>query len=214
MNNLSFENINFLVADDHSLIRQGIQFIIEELDFQGNIYQASTLHNVLQTVEEQTIDIAIMDAVFPDGNSISCIPEIKKIQPNIKILIYSGLEEDIHAIHYIKAGADGFLSKLCEEQEIKEAILKIFSEGNYFSPLTQDILLKSVFKNNFIDAKAILSEREFQIAELYVKGLGNLEIAIELNLKQNTVSTIKKRIFDKLQIDNIVELVELMSKVS
>lgn len=210
MNNLETKTINFLLADDHSLIRQGIEFLIEELGFEGEIFHASTLKKVLETVGEQQIEIVVIDAIFPDGNSLNIIAEIKALKPEIKILVFSGVDENIQAIKYINAGANGFLSKMSEEKEIKEAILKIHETGKYISSITQNLLIDSLHNRSIINPLQKLTERELEIAEMYAKGYGNLEIANNLNVKQNTISTIKKRIFDKLHIENIVDLAELI----
>ena len=210
MNNLETKTINFLLADDHSLIRQGIEFLIEELGFEGEIFHASTLKKVLETVGVQQIEIVVIDAIFPDGNSLNIIAEIKALKPEIKILVFSGVDENIQSIKYINAGANGFLSKMSEEKEIKEAILKIHETGKYISSITQSLLIDSLHNRSIINPLQKLTDRELEIAEMYAKGYGNLEIANNLNVKQNTISTIKKRIFDKLHIENIVDLAELI----
>ncbi len=210
MNNLETKTINFLLADDHSLIRQGIEFLIEEIGFEGEIFHASTLKKVLETVGVQQIEIVVIDAIFPDGNSLNIIAEIKALKPEIKILVFSGVDENIQSIKYINAGANGFLSKMSEEKEIKEAILKIHETGKYISSITQSLLIDSLHNRSIINPLQKLTERELEIAEMYAKGYGNLEIANNLNVKQNTISTIKKRIFDKLHIENIVDLAELI----
>jgi len=210
MNSLDSKSINFLLADDHSLIRQGVEFLIEELEFDGEIFHASTLNKVLEITETQSIDIVVIDAIFPDGNSLTILSQIKQLKPEIKILVFSGVDENTQSVKYIQAGANGFLTKLSEEDEIKNAILKIHLQGKYISEITQNALLNSVTNKSLINPLQSLTEREIQIAGLYAKGLGNLEIAAYLNIKQNTVSTIKKRIFDKLNIENLVELIELM----
>ncbi|WP_315053701.1 response regulator transcription factor [Chryseobacterium indoltheticum] len=210
MNNLETKTINFLLADDHSLIRQGIEFLIEELGFEGEIFHASSLKKVLETVGVQQIEIVVIDAIFPDGNSLNIIAEIKALKPEIKILVFSGVDENIQSIKYINAGANGFLSKMSEEKEIKEAILKIHETGKYISSITQNLLIDSLHNRSIINPLQKLTERELEIAEMYAKGYGNLEIANNLNVKQNTISTIKKRIFDKLHIENIVDLAELI----
>ncbi|MDF2832495.1 MULTISPECIES: response regulator transcription factor [Chryseobacterium] len=210
MNNLETKTINFLLADDHSLIRQGIEFLIEELGFEGEIFHASTLKKVLETVGVQQIEIVVIDAIFPDGNSLNIIAEIKALKPEIKILVFSGVDENIQSIKYINAGANGFLSKMSEEKEIKEAILKIHETGKYISSITQNLLIDSLHNRSIINPLQKLTDRELEIAEMYAKGYGNLEIANNLNVKQNTISTIKKRIFDKLHIENIVDLAELI----
>ncbi|MBM7418960.1 MULTISPECIES: response regulator transcription factor [Chryseobacterium] len=210
MSNLDTKTINFLLADDHSLIRQGVEFLIEEIGFEGDVFHASTLQKVLETVEMQPIEIVVIDAIFPDGNSLNIISEIKRIKPEVKILVFSGVDESTQSIKYINAGANGFLSKLSEENEIKEAILKIHQTGKYISLITQGVLIDSLHNPNIVNPLQRLTERELEIAEMYAKGYGNLEIANNLNVKQNTISTIKKRIFDKLHIENVVDLADLI----
>lgn len=200
----------FLLADDHSLIRQGVAFVVEEIGLESEIFHASNLAQLLDRVRSHPIDIAIIDAHFPDGNSLTILAEIKIIRPEIKILIFSGIDENTQSLKFLNAGANGFLSKLSEEEEVKDAILKIHHEGKYFSSTTQALLISSFQNRNLVNPLYSLTERELQIAEMYSEGLGNLEIANKLNVKQNTVSTIKKRIFEKLDIDNIVELIELI----
>lgn len=99
---------------------------------------------------------------------------------------------------------------MSDEVIIEEAIKKMMSNGEYISPVTQMLLLNSMKNPGMINPLSSLTERELQIAEMYAEGLGNLEIAGQLDVKQNTVSTIKRRIFDKLRIDNLVELIELI----
>lgn len=210
MNVADGKEFTILLADDHSLIRQGILFLIEDLEIEAKILQASNLKQVLEISGENVVDLAIIDAHFPDGNSLSIIPEIKNNCPNIKILIFTGIEESTQALKFINAGADGFLSKMSEEDDIKNAILKMFETGEYISPTIQALLMDSLRNKAKVDPISLLSDRELQIAKMYAEGLGNLEIANRLDVKQNTVSTMKKRLFDKLKIDNIVELVDLI----
>ncbi len=200
----------FLLADDHSLIRQGLVFMIEEIGLGAEIIQAGNLAQLLEAVENNDIDIAIIDAHFPDGNSLSVIADIKLLRPEMRILIFTGIDEEINTLKFINAGANGFLSKMSEEEEIKMAIMRMCTHGQYLSSVTQNLLLNSMQNPKLANPLESLSERELEIAEMYAQGLGNLEIANRLNLKQNTVSTIKKRVFDKLKVENIVELSELM----
>lgn len=210
MTPLESKSINFLLADDHSLIRQGVVFIIEEMELDCEIYQASNLHQTLEFINKFPIDIAIIDANFPDGNSLNVLPEIKKISPDTKILIFTGIDEGPQSLKYLTAGANGFLSKMNDEEEIKNAILKMVNSSAYISPITQALLIDSIRNPAVSNPLLLLTERELQIAKMYAEGQGNLEIANSLDVKQNTVSTLKKRIFDKLEIESIVELIELI----
>ena len=210
MNQENNKKIYFLLADDHSLIRQGIFFMLEEIDLEKEIFQASNLQQTLEIIKSKTIDIAVIDAHFPDGNSLSVIPEIKKISPNTKILIFTGIDESTQSLKYLNAGANGFLSKMSEEKEIENALKRMYEDGEYISAVTKALLLDSLQDRRLINPLFRLTERELQVAEMYAEGLGNLEIANRLDVKQNTVSTLKRRIFEKLKIDNIVELIDLV----
>lgn len=203
-------NTHFLLADDHSLIRQALSILLEDIGIEGAVSQASNLSQVMDVVNSEPIDIAIIDAHFPDGNSMTIIPEIKKINPGVKILVYTGVDEKAQSLKFINAGADGFLSKMAEEEETKLAILQMLETGQYLSPITQALLMSALQNPQLADPLKTLTDRELEIAELYGQGLGNLEIANRLSLKQNTVSTVKKRIFEKLNIENIVELANLL----
>ena len=206
------KKITFLLADDHSLMRQGIVFILEDIELDFEAVHASTLQKALEAVKSNPIDIAIIDAHFPDGNSLSILLEIKTINPDIKIMIFSGIDENVHVLKYINAGANGFLSKLSEEDDVKTAIQRMLQFGEYISPVTQALLINSVRNPKLVNPLLSLTEKEMTIAQMYAEGLGNLEIANKLEVKQNTVSTVKKRIFEKLKIDNLVDLIDLLKE--
>ncbi len=203
-------NLRFLLADDHLIVRQGVQMIIEDMYENSVFNHVSTLTQLKEELIMNRYDVLILDVQFPDGTSLSFIPEIKKSQPELKILIFTSLEEENHSLRFIEAGADGFLAKLSEENEIKEAIRSIIETGEYHSDFTQKLLKVSKHSPHLLNPFERLTERELEIADLYAKGYGNLEIANFLSIKQNTVSTYKKRIFEKLDIDNLVELIELI----
>lgn len=204
------KEIIFLLADDHSIVRQGIGIIIDEIVPNAVIYQTSSLQQIAEIVKSKGIEIAIIDAHFPEGNSLNFLSQIRSVNPDIKILIFTGLEEELHALKFIKGGANGYLSKLSEEEEIRKAIASIVNKGEYISAVSQNLLMQFAHDPNVINPLSYLTKRELQIAELYAEGYGNLEIANQLDIKQNTVSTIKKNIFDKLKIENLVELIDLI----
>lgn len=209
---LPIENkeIKFLLADDHSIVRHGMEIMIDEIAPNAVVYHTSSLQKVVEEVTSKAIEILIIDAHFPDGNSVHILSDIKAASPDIKILIFSGLEEHLYALKFINAGANGYLSKLSEEEEVKQALVSIIQEGKYISAVSQSLLVQFANDPNSINPLHHLTKRELQIAEMYAEGYGNLEIANQLDVKQNTVSTIKKNIFDKLKIENLVELIELI----
>ena len=204
--------MNILLADDHHIVRQGMQFVIEDLVEDVYFYHASSIQQIRDNVKEHTFDLAVLDAQLPDGNCLSILSEMKTLQPNLKILVFTSFDEEQYSLKFIHEGANGFLSKLSDEEEIKEAISQMINEGCYYPPLTQAFLKSSSNVTDALNPINQLSERELEIALLYARGDGNLEIANKLDIKQNTVSTYKKRIFEKLGIDNLVELIELIKE--
>ncbi|WP_185126226.1 response regulator transcription factor [Chryseobacterium sp. MYb7] len=209
---ISIQNkeIIFLLADDHSIVRQGMEIVISDIVPEATVYHTSSLHQVLELVESKKVEMVIIDAHFPDGNSLHILPDMKKINPDVKILVFTGLEEELHGLKFVKAGANGYLSKLSEEEEVREAITAFIEKGEYFSERLRNLMVQLVHNPNLISPLMGLTKRELEIAELYADGYGNLEISNALNIKQNTVSTIKKNIFEKLKIENMVELIELV----
>lgn len=202
--------ITFLLADDHSIVRLGMEIVITDIVPNAKIYHTSSLQQAVELVESKEIEMAIIDAHFPEGNSLHVLPQLKNANPDLKILIFTGLEEDLYALKFIKAGANGYLSKLSEEEEVRDAIINFVQKGEYLSDVVRNLLVQFVYNPSLISPLSTLTKRELQIAELYAEGLGNLEIANNLDIKQNTVSTIKKNIFEKLKIDNLVELIDLI----
>ena len=201
----------FITADDHSVVTKSLSFIMKELLSNATIYELNNLTDVVEKLNTTPVNLLMLDVTFPDGNSLAVIPTIKKIQPNLKILIFSGHDEDIYAMRYLQAGADGYLHKLSTEDEIKMAINEVMTFGRYLSRNIQEKLT-----NNYIFKKPQnpleqLSNRELEIARLMVEGYGNIEICAALDLQKSTVSTYKNRIFEKLQIEHISELIHLFN---
>lgn len=201
----------FITADDHSVVTKSLSFIMKELFSNATIYELNNLTDVVEKLNTTPVNLLMLDVTFPDGNSLAVIPTIKKIQPNLKILIFSGHDEDIYAMRYLQAGADGYLHKLSTEDEIKMAINQVMTFGRYLSRNIQEKLT-----NNYIFKKPQnpleqLSNRELEIARLMVEGYGNIEICAALDLQKSTVSTYKNRIFEKLQIEHISELIHLFN---
>ena len=202
-------NYTFLIADDHSVVRQGISLVVRELFINAQIHTAGTFKDTLKVVKETKLDLLVLDINFPDGNSINIIPEVKSIQPDIKILIFSAFDESIYAMRYLNAGASGYLNKGCSEDEIKLAVKSMISEGKYITQSIKDRILDSYISKTPINPLEKLSIREVEVARLLIKGYGNLEISELLQIKKTTVSTFKNRVFEKLGIDNLAALIEL-----
>lgn len=210
MSTVESDKPTFLLGDDHNIVRQGVALLIDEVVEGATIFHASTLEQIVERVKSTPIDIAILDAQYNTGNCISILGQLKKLQPKMRIMMFTSFEEELYSLKFINEGANGYLNKQSDEEQIKEAIESMIERGEYYPPFTRKLLDMSIGNPQLLNPLNQLSERELQIAQLYAKGHGNLEIANELDVKQNTVSTYKKRIFEKLNIDTLVELIDIM----
>ena len=202
-------NYSFVVADDHIVVRKGLAFFIESIYPFSTIRKVSTFKEVIKLVSAEKIDLLILDVNFPDGTSLSLVPTIKELQPTIKILIFSAFDEDVYAMRYLNAGANGYLNKLCGENDLKEAINTVLVSGRYVSQNIQNKVLDSVIFKKPENPFEQLSNREIEIAKLFVEGFGNNYISEVLNIGKSTVSTYKNRIFEKLDINSLAALISL-----
>lgn len=198
-----------LLADDHFVVRFGIELLIKENYPSFEIFQADHLASILEVLRSHPIDLIILDATFPEGNSLSFIPLIKNISPLSKILIYSALEENIYGPNFLNVGVQGFLSKLAPENEIKIAIETMLYRGQYLSAPLKDKLAQAYVTKQPINPFEKLTPREFEVMLFMVQGLGNLEICNQLGIQPTTVTTFKNRMFEKLNIKNLSELIDL-----
>ena len=208
------QQYSFLIADDHSIVRQGVSLLIKELFFNVKIFHAGSFKETLKVISENKIDLLILDINFPDGNSLSIMTDAKTAQPEMKILIFSALDEEIYALRYLNAGASGYLNKGSSEDEMKQALKSMMLSGKYITQNIKDRILDSYISKKPINPLEQLSNREVEVARLLIKGYGNLEIAEMLNIKKSTVSTFKNRIFEKLEIDNLADLIDFFNLYS
>ncbi len=182
---------NFISADDHSIVTQGMSFILKDLYNGATVYQIESFSEIIKVLNSTTIDLLILDINFPDGSSLNLLPTLKKIQPDLKILIFSGYNEDIYAVRYLSAGANGYLKKLSSEEEIKHAIKTVMTSGKYTSKNIQDKIMDSYILKKPSNPLEQLSNREIEIAKFLVEGKSNIDICKSLSIKKLQLALIK-----------------------
>jgi len=193
-----------LIADDHDIVLTGTSIILESRIPNTVIDTAADYPEVLDKISRRKYDLLILDINMPESRNKKMISEIKSIQPEIRILVFSAYEEDI-GVQYIKEGADGYINKLSKVDTISEAVMKMFTEGNYYP----NGIVNKLLQPSALDGIKSLSEREYEIFILMVKGNGNLEISNEMEIQMSTISTYKKRIHKKLKTTNLADLIKL-----
>lgn len=195
-----------LIADDHYIVRTGTALLLEsKLQYPCTIDFAENYIETKDKVSKEQYDLVILDIDMPDSTSKTMVKELKGKQEDLKIMIFSTYDESV-GIQYIEEGAEGFLNKGASESEILRGITAIFEEGYYYPSKMVNKLLSHSKDGRTVEK---LSKREFQIFKLLAEGNGNIEIANILDLKMSTISTYKKKIFDKLKIKNVVDLVRI-----
>lgn len=199
-----------LLADDHGIVRMGLATMIKKLRPAAIVSQADNYAAALKLVDEESFDLIVLDVNMPNGSFQKAVEYIRIKRPHIKILVFSALDEELHAMRYIRAGANGFLNKLAKEDDVKNALEKMLSNGNYLSDSLKDNLIfsgstKSIYNES--NPFHTLSNREMDIATRLMKGMRLKDISNELDIHVSTISTYKNRIFEKLSIQSIPEMI-------
>jgi DNA-binding NarL/FixJ family response regulator len=199
----------FLLIDDHAVVRRGVSFLLSDLYKPCKIDEAENEQQVLEKISGNDYDLLVLDINIPNTNTLDLLKHILIKKPDAKVLMFSMNPEKMYAQRYLEAGAKGFLSKDAPIDEIERAINLIFNGKNYYS----DALIDSVMSNKRGTAKnnpfKTLSEREFEICNLLLGGKSLTEISHQLNIQTSTTGTHKAKIFEKLDVKNLVELIEL-----
>jgi DNA-binding NarL/FixJ family response regulator len=197
-------NERILIADDHYVVRAGTALVLESVYPKTNIDFAENYDQVKEHISNHDYDLLLLDIDMPGTQYKKMVSELKGIQKNLKILVFSGHGKDV-AIQYIREGAEGYLNKQSSKEEIREAVRSVIQKGYYYP----SELIGLIVQNKKSNPSEKLSAREYEIFQLLAKGSGNLEIGNKLDIQMSTVSTYKKRIFKKLNVSNIAELIKV-----
>lgn len=197
-------NERILIADDHYVVRAGTALVLESAYPHLKIDFAESYDQVKEHLAVNRYDLLLLDIDLRGTQYKKMIPELKNIQEDLKILVFSGHDKNI-AIQYIREGAEGYLNKQGSEEEIREAVRSVIEKGYYYP----GELIGLIIQNKKSNPAEQLSTREYEIFTLLAEGSGNLEIANKLDIQMSTVSTYKKRVFKKLNISNIAELIKV-----
>lgn len=202
--------IGVLLVDDHELVRTGIRRLLEDQqDFMilGEASSGEEAMEMLRTFDNRP-QVILMDLNMPGVGGLETTRNILKRYPDIKIIIVSMIDEGIIPARVMKAGAMGYLTKGTSSSEMTHGIKEVLAGRRYISPdIAQKMLSDSLDgeKSPFED----LSERELQVMLMLMEGRRINDISEKLHLSPKTVSTYRYRIYDKLNIDNDMELIKM-----
>jgi two-component system, NarL family, invasion response regulator UvrY len=195
--------IRVLIADDHSIVRDGLKRILAATPDLQVAGEAAGGDEALRLVKANDYDVAMLDMSMPGLSGIDLIKRLKVEKPKLRILVLSMHGESQYAARALKAGAAGYLGKDSAAEVLLGALRKVAAGGVHIGDAAAASLLQAGDK----PPHESLSDREFEVMRLLVEGLGPTEIGERLHLSVKTVSTHKTRILDKLGLGSTAELV-------
>jgi len=192
---------NILLADDHSITRRGLKLLFELYFGYPDMSEVSSCSELMKELSRKAYSHLVLDIILSDGSSLEVLPAIQKLYPDLRIMIFSMQPAGIYAKALRQYGIRHYVSKTIQEDETIK-LLRRFLQND---PPAPDHGESSGLDNPFSD----FTPRELEILHYMLKGTGTNEIASALNLKWNTISTVKNRIFEKTNTGNVIELKDL-----
>ncbi len=200
--------LHVLIADDHTVVRQGLMQIVAK-SFGGEVEfaEAKDVKEALAHARRQPLDLAILDVTMPGRSGLDVIGEIKQLRPKLPVVVLSMHAEDIYAERALKAGASAYITKERAAEELIAAIKKVLSGGRYVSPQLAEKWAFSLAEQAEKEPHENLSAREFEILRLIASGQKPRDIAETLRLSVKTVASYRARILDKLALKTTADLI-------
>ncbi len=199
--------IKVLIADNHPIVIKGLQKVFETSHDIEIIQVVRSGRELFDIVGTKDFDVILSEIDLPELNGITALRTLKKEYKELKVIMFSTHPEEIYAVSTIKAGAVGYLSKTVDPSLIVDAIRKVHQGGIYISNNLAQLLAFDERGNKPSKLYKKLSMREIEVLKLLSSGRKNKEVAKELDINEKTVSTYKARLMKKLNVTNIVDLV-------
>jgi two-component system invasion response regulator UvrY len=211
---MNASTIKVLVCDDHLIVRQGIKQILADAEDIQVVSEAGNGPEAIRQVRERQdgdgrIDVVLLDIAMPQRDGLDMMKQFKSEFPKLPVLILSTYSDKQYAVFSLKLGAAGYLNKSADSEQMIAAIRKVAQGGLFITPSVAELLASSIGAGPLDHEKPIqelLSHREHQVYQLLSKGQSVSEIASQLSLSPNTVSTYRARILEKTGVRNDVEL--------
>ncbi|NMD51096.1 response regulator transcription factor [Shewanella sp. DNRA4] len=199
-----------LLVDDHPVVVLALKIILEQHGFEV-ISETNNGVDALRLVKDLAPDAVILDIGIPQLDGLEVIERSKKLAKPPLILVLTAQPSDYFVTRCIQAGASGYVSKQKDLTEVIHALRAILSGHSYF-PILNNINIYDYTNNNEVDLIKKLSTREMAVLQQLTLGLSNKEIADRMLLSNKTISTYKTRLLEKLNANNLVDLIEIAKR--
>jgi two-component system, NarL family, invasion response regulator UvrY len=198
--------IRILLVDDHAMFREGLKQILAKHSDIRVIDEAGNGQEVIAKVLQHKLDVILLDISLPGRSGPNLLGEIKKIKPELAILVLSMHPEDQYAVRLMKAGALGYITKESAPEELISAIRKVATGRHYISSTLAEEMAVALETDMPKLPHSTLSNREFEVMRMLASGKTLKDIAGELLISEKTVTTYRARILEKMKLHNNVEL--------
>jgi DNA-binding NarL/FixJ family response regulator len=203
LSNLSFQRIRVIIVDDHKLVAEGIELLINESDIAGVIGKAYSVAGCRELLAKIEADVLLLDINLPDGKGLELFPFLKTHYPNLKIIVLTS-HYDMTAIKQaLDIGASGYILKNAPGEEIIEGIQTVVSGDQFLCEEVNKLLKERDYST------VILTRREQELLRLLVDGKSTQEIADILFLGFETIKTYRKHLLFKMNVNNTAQLVKI-----
>jgi two-component system invasion response regulator UvrY len=204
--------INVMLVDDHGLVRDGIKRLLNDVDGINVVAEAETGEQAIRQARKLSMDVILMDISMPGIGGLEATRKIARGMPDVKIIAVTVHDDDPFPARLLEAGAAGYLTKGCDVREIINAIRSVHAGKQYITPDIAHKLALTLVNKREKSPLERLTQRETQVMLMIVKGSTNKEISIRLCLSPKTTSTYRYRLFEKLGVQNDVELTRFASR--
>ncbi len=196
-----------IIMDEQPIVRMSIDLLLQRNEKITVVLKTDDSREVLNHLRNQTVDLIILDIELPGTDGFTLLKRIKSLQKQTKVLFLSSKSESFYAIRAMHAGANGFVSKRKDQNDIYNAVDMLLAGYSFFPSDTLDVINNKRTRNGKLNETS-LSDREVTVLRYLAHGLSNKEIASQLLLSNKTISAHKANIFAKLGISSIVELID------
>ena len=198
--------IRVLIADDHRIVRRGLQHILNASPGIAVIGEASDYNGIIDILREQQCDVLLLDISMPGKDGIEILHLLKKREPALRIMVLSSHSPEQFAVRALKAGAASYLTKDGAPDELVEAVRVVARGRKYISKGLAESLANHVIEEDMLMPHEQLSNREFQTVRMIASGQTRAEIAKSLSISPKTVSVYRSRVLEKMGVSTNAEL--------
>lgn len=199
--------IRIAIADDRTLIREGLKRVFETEPDLIPVIDASDGFDLLEQLNDTECDVVIMDVSMPGPGFFDTLKRTRDRFPDARVLVLSMHPEEQYAIRALRDGASGYLHKDVDPDTLCEAVRRVASGGRYITPRLGELLVQGLDRSDDAAAHDVLSNREFEVLRLLGSGVSTKDIGKRLSISPKTVGTYRGRLKEKMGFESVAELI-------